>query len=145
MPQSNSHILIIGCGKLGASVASSLSARGLGVVIIDRDSESFDKLSPDFGGIIINDNAEDLHALQEAKIKKAAAVICVTGSDNTNILLAVMAKRLYAVPRVIVRIYAEGKGVVLDDLGVEIISPQSLAAARVRSLLSIEIEGAAKL
>jgi trk system potassium uptake protein TrkA len=135
-------VLIIGCGKLGASVASSLSEQGLGVVIIDRDSDSFGKLSPDFGGIIMNDNAEDLHALHEAKIKKAEAVVCVTGNDNTNILLAVMAKKLFSVPRVIVRIYAEDKGVVLENLGVEIFSPHSLAAERVGTILNIGKKGA---
>ncbi|MDD3415531.1 MAG: NAD-binding protein [Lachnospiraceae bacterium] len=87
------HVLIIGCGRLGSSIANTLSNRNKNVTIIDIREESFRKLSPSFGGLSLEGNATDVEVLKEAGINKADVVIIVTDNDNVNIMIAQMAKK----------------------------------------------------
>ena len=125
------NIVIIGCGHLGALVATSLSNAGGTVTVIDRDKNSFAKLSPSFGGLTIVGNATDIDVLAEAGISPKTTVVCATNHGNTNIMAAQMAKVLFSAKRVIARLYNPEKAFVYEEEGVETICPDDLAAQEI--------------
>ena len=103
--KKESYTIIVGCGRLGANLAGTMSDEGADVLIIDTDEGSFRKLSPSYGGITVVGDATDMQILREADIAKATAVVSVTNNDNTNILVAQIAKEMFHVPHVIARLY----------------------------------------
>lgn len=131
----SSYSVIAGCGRLGAGLANALSDEGESVLVIDRSKESFRKLSPSFGGLTLLGDATDLDVLEEAEMKKATALVCVTDDDNTNILIAQLARRQYGVKRVISRLYDPDRECVYQELGIDTICPAVLSAQRIASLL----------
>ena len=132
--------VIVGCGKLGAHIANLLSEQGEGVVVIDLSRDAFRQLSPSFNGIIVTGDATDLAVLEEAALGKATALVAVTNRDNTNIMVAQMAKNLYHVPRVIAKLDELGLERVYKEYGIETISPLLLSTKEIESLLESEAE-----
>ena len=126
MPQFQ-YIVIVGCGRLGSLLASTLSRQGSNVVIVDREESTFDLLSMDFTGFQILGDAAELAVLREAKINKADCLLAVTGNDNLNLMVAQIAKILFAVPTVLVRVFDPQREELYRDLGLVTISPTKLA------------------
>lgn len=131
-----SYNVIAGCGRLGAGLADALSDAGESVLVIDRNKESFRKLSASFGGLTLLGDAMDLNVLEEAELRKATALVCVTDDDNTNILIAQLARSQYGVKRVISRLYDPDRECVYRELGIDTICPSVLSARRIASLLA---------
>ena len=127
--------VIVGCGRLGAHIANILSEQGEGVVVIDLSRDTFRQLSSSFNGIVVTGDATDLSVLEEASLGRSTALVAVTGYDNTNIMVAQMAKKLYNVPRVITRLYEPELECVYKELGIETISPLLLSTKKIESLL----------
>ena len=94
---------VIGCGKLGASIANDCSRRGLEVIIIDADQSSFAMLSDDFSGDAKVADAGDLDALRNLGIEAASEVYVTTGNDNLSLFLAHACAILFEIPYVYVR------------------------------------------
>jgi trk system potassium uptake protein TrkA len=130
-------IIIAGCGRLGANLANTLSDSGRNVIIIDKDPDSFRKLSPSFGGIAMTGDATEMHVLNEAEIEKAVAVISVTNNDNTNIMVAQLAKELFNIGEVIARLYDPERECVYHEFGIETICPAVLSEKEIDKLLGI--------
>ena len=80
--------LIIGCGRLGASIANADSLSGKNVLVVDKDSRSFELLSDLFSGYTFLGDVTDLSLLEEAYITSAKEIIIATGDDNVNLFLA---------------------------------------------------------
>ncbi len=97
-------IIIVGCGRVGSRLAIQLSGEGNEVTVIDRNPLAFDKLEGAFDGKIIFGTGIDEETLTNAGIASADAVISVTKGDNTNIMIGQIAKFLFKVPKVVVRI-----------------------------------------
>ncbi|MDF2520377.1 MAG: TrkA-N domain protein [Clostridia bacterium] len=133
--KSDDYIVIIGCGRLGASLANTLSEQDGNVLVIDNDKDSFRKLSPSFGGLTLTGDATDADVLQEAQIEKATVVISVTNNDNTNIMIAQMAKELFKKERVIARLYDPELECVCQEFGIDTICPAVLSIKRISNLL----------
>lgn len=136
----NNYSIIVGCGRLGANLADALYDRGANVLIMDTKEDSFRKLSPSFGGITFSGDATDLAMLKECEIQDATAVVAVTESDNTNILVAQLVKELFHVPNVIARLYDPEKECVYRDGGIETICPAVLSAKAVERMLKFNLE-----
>ena len=134
------YTIIVGCGRLGAMLANAISDNGENVLIIDKQSEAFRKLSPSFGGIALTGDATDITILTEADIEKASAIVVVTNNDNTNIMVAQMAKALFHVSYVITRLYDVERGAVYREFDIETICPASLSAMEIERLLSVSRE-----
>lgn len=130
------YTVIIGCGRLGASLANTLSDMGSNVLILDRDRDAFRKLSPTFGGLTLVGDGTDLDTLQEADIDKASSVVVVTNNDNTNILTAQIARDVYHVSNVISRLYDPERECVYQEFDIETICPALLSAKEIDKLLS---------
>jgi trk system potassium uptake protein TrkA len=126
------YIIIVGCGRVGSELANLLQKEGHNVVIIDRNAESFRRLGSTFNGITLTGNGFDVELLKEAGIEKADAFCVVTNGDNTNIMAAQVAKKIFKVPKVITRIYDPKRADIYKHLGLDVISGTVLFAAMLR-------------
>jgi len=131
------YTIIIGCGRLGANLANTLSDEGGNVLIIDKNKDAFRKLSPSFGGLSVNGDATDLDVLQEAQISKASVVVAVTNDDNANIMVAQLAREMFKVQRVIARLYDPERECVYREFGIDTVCPAILSVKEIDKILSI--------
>jgi len=141
--KNRGHIIIIGCGRLGANLANTMSDDEKSIVIIDKNKDSFRKLSSSFGGIILTGDATEISVLSEAEIEKATAVISVTNNDNTNIMVAQLAKELFQIGQVVARLYDPERECVYREFNIDTICPAVLSTKEIDKLLdaSEEMEG----
>lgn len=130
------YIIVAGCGRLGANIASVLSAQGKDVVVLDSNSSSFRKLSPDYSGFTIQGDATDIDMLTQAGIDKADVVVAATNDDNTNIMIAQIASKIFTVPKVISRLYDTEKEIVYQDFTIQLIYPSRLSISEFEKLIS---------
>ena len=119
--------LIIGCGRLGASIANAGSLSGKNVLVVDKDSSSFELLSDLFSGYTFLGDVTDLSLLEEAYITSAKEIIIATGDDNVNLFLAYVARKLYNVPKIYVRLDDPSLEILISDLDVKAIYPFELS------------------
>ncbi len=106
---------VIGCGKLGASIANDISRRGLEVVIVDSDASSFAMLDDDFSGDTKVVDASDLDALSALGIGNADEVYITTGNDNLSLFLAHACAILLEIPYVYVRFDDPSLGILVQS------------------------------
>jgi trk system potassium uptake protein TrkA len=121
-------IVILGCGRVGSTLATMLDQAGHEVSVIDFSSESFQRLSPDFRGETIPGNGVDEEVLIRAGIKEADAFVAVTNGDNRNIMASQIAKEIFHVKKVMCRIYDPIREETYHELGLETISPTKVGA-----------------
>ena len=121
-------VVIMGCGRTGSWLANLLDAAGHSVTVMDVETYSFRRLSPDFKGKAIVGNGIEQEALKKAGIEEAEIFIAVTQGDNRNIMAAQIAKHIFNVPRVICRIYDPLRQEIYQTLGLETISPTTIFA-----------------
>lgn len=125
---STLFIVIVGCGRLGSNLANQLSHAGHGVVVIDIDEEAFDHLSAAYSGFRVEGDAVELAVLKQAKLDKADLLIATSQDDNVNLMVAQVARAVFSVPRVLVRVFEPKREAIYRRLGVETICPTSVAA-----------------
>ncbi|MBI4318361.1 MAG: TrkA family potassium uptake protein [Chloroflexi bacterium] len=130
------RVVIVGCGRVGSELAGQLSAEGHQVAIIDKNPLAFKRLRKGFKGITVEGNAFDLDVLKRAGIEQADGFASVTAGDNTNYVLAAMARSRFKVPRVVTRIYDPLRADIYRRLGVPTISSTVWGANKIRELLS---------
>jgi trk system potassium uptake protein TrkA len=99
------HIVILGCGRVGSTLAHSLQDSGHSVSVIDQNPEAFRRLGPDFSGDTINGVGFEQRVLVEAGIERADAFAAVSSGDNSNIISARLARETFGVHKVVARIY----------------------------------------
>ena len=121
-------VVIMGCGRVGAQLASLLDADGHSVAILDTDAYSFRRLRPDFGGTALLGNGINEESLKKAGIEEADAFVAVTQGDNRNVMAAQIAKHIFNVPKVICRIYDPLRQELYNTLGLEAFSPTTIFA-----------------
>ena len=122
------HTVILGCGRVGATLGLMLEAAGHSVSVIDRDREAFRRLGQRFQGKTILGIGIDEDVLKKAGIERARAFAATTSGDNSNIMSAQIAKVKFKVPRVIARIYDPLRAEAYKELGIDTISPTLLGA-----------------
>ena len=128
-------VLIMGCGRVGAQLASLLDANGHTVTVLDIDTYSFRRLPPTFGGTALFGNGIDEEALKKAGIEEADVFVAVTQGDNRNVMACQIAKHIFNVPRVMCRIYDPLREEMYSALGLETISPTKIFAQLLREKL----------
>lgn len=127
------YIIIIGCGRLGSMLAEDLSDSGHNISIVDREAKNLAALGSGFNGLRIKGIEFDNDILIEAGVKNADYIISATPDDNINITVALIAKRIFKVPRIIARINDPKKKRVYDGLGIETINPTELSVYILKS------------
>ncbi len=122
------RIVIMGCGRVGSRLAGLLDSDRHSVTIMDIDSYSFRRLSPDFKGTALVGNGIDEEDLRKAGIDQADIFVALTQGDNRNIMACQMAKHIFNVPRVVCRIYDPLRQELYSTLGLETFSPTTIFA-----------------
>ena len=112
------RVLVMGCGRVGTSLADALSRLGHEVAVIDRDSTAFQRLSPEFSGDRILGMGFDREVLLRAGIERADAFAAVSSGDNSNIISARVAREMFGVQKVVARIYDAKRAAVYERLGI---------------------------
>ena len=129
------NVVIMGCGRVGAQLATLLDAEGHRVAVLDTDSYSFSRLPATFGGSALVGDATDEEALRRAGIEEADAFVAVTQGDNRNVMAAQIAKHIFHVPKVVCRIYDPLRRDLYETLGLEAISPTTVFAELLKEKL----------
>ncbi|MDO5678085.1 MAG: TrkA family potassium uptake protein, partial [Propionibacteriaceae bacterium] len=112
------HIVIMGCGRVGAMLATGLEKRGHSVAVIDQDPEAFRRLGNGFKGLTVEGVGFDREVLEAAGIRRAEAFAAVSSGDNSNILSARVVREIYHIDNVVARIYDQGRAEVFERLGI---------------------------
>lgn len=112
------HLVIMGCGRVGALLASDLDQLGHSVAVVDQDPKAFRKLPNTFTGTTVTGVGFDRETLENAGITRATAFAAVSSGDNSNILSARVARETYGVQRVVARIYDPRRAGVYERLGI---------------------------
>ena len=112
------HIVIMGCGRVGSTLAYILEDLGHTVAIIDQDAEAFRKLRPTYQGSKVTGVGFDRDVLIEAGIEEADAFAAVSSGDNSNVIAARVARESFGVQRVVARIYDPRRASVYQRLGI---------------------------
>lgn len=116
------HVVVMGCGRVGASLAAALYRVGHEVAVVDRDPRAFDRLATDFPCERIVGMGFDRAVLERAGAGKADAFAAVSSGDNSNIIGARVARETFGVERVVARIYDPGRARVFERLGIPTIA-----------------------
>ncbi|MCG8923860.1 TrkA family potassium uptake protein [Lentzea sp. CC55] len=112
------HVVIMGCGRVGASLARALERLDHQVAVIDKDPQSFRRLGSDFHGQQVIGNGFDRNVLIEAGVERAGAFAAVSSGDNSNIISARVARETFGVEHVVARIYDHKRAAVYERLGI---------------------------
>ena len=112
------HIVIMGCGRVGSTLAHILEDRDNTVAVIDRDPEAFRRLRSSFKGDRVTGIGFDRAVLTQAGIERADAFAAVSSGDNSNIIAARVARETFGVQRVAARIYDPRRAEVYERLGI---------------------------
>jgi trk system potassium uptake protein len=134
------HVVVMGCGRVGASLANGLSRIGHDVAIIDRDNTAFHRLSPEFTGERVQGMGFDRDVLLRAGIEDAGAFAAVSSGDNSNIISARVARETFSVERVVARIYDAKRAAVYERLGIPTVATVPWTTDRLLNLLLKESE-----
>jgi trk system potassium uptake protein TrkA len=114
------YIIIVGCGRLGSHLANLLSKARKSVVVIDKEEKA---------------DAIEIDTLLKAKIDKADVVVTTTNDDNTNIMIAQIAKSIYGVPKVIARLFEPARQKIYEELEIETLCPTVLSALEFKNII----------
>jgi len=112
------HVVIMGCGRVGSTLARSLEERGHTVAVIDSSPDAFRRLGPSFSGDKVTGYGFDQTVLEAAGISTAGAFAAVSSGDNSNIISARVARETFGIDNVVARIYDPGRAEVYQRLGI---------------------------
>jgi trk system potassium uptake protein len=131
--------IIAGCSDVGSSIALDLSKQGKSVMVIDICADSFNKLGGNSRIMQIEADATDIDVLNRCEAAKAEAFLAVTDNDNANIMIAEIARNIFKIPRVMVKIFdVRNKGSLLADYKITQIDPHLLAIKEFERILGDE-------
>lgn len=124
-------VVVMGCGRVGARVASILDHSGHQVTVIDTVGGAFRRLSPEYGGDTVIGTGIDEDVLRSAGIETANAFVAVTNGDNRNIMAGQVARAIFGVDQVIVRIYDPVREDTYRRLGLTTVCPTTTISAQI--------------
>ncbi|WP_432987111.1 potassium channel family protein [Dactylosporangium sp. CA-233914] len=124
------HVVIMGCGRVGSTLAQSLEQRGHTVAVVDVDADAFRRLGSEFQGTTVTGVGYDREVLVQAGIERADAFAAVSSGDNSNIISARVARETFGVGRVVARIYDPKRAEVYERLGIPTVATVRWTADR---------------
>lgn len=130
------NIIIVGCGRVGSRLATMLSAQDGNVCVIDSNPDAFSNLSRNFNGSTLQGVGFDEETLIRAGVEECDVVAAVTSSDNSNLMVAEVARRLFNVNQVITRLYNPERERSYMQLGLDYVCGTSLVAEEVFSKIA---------
>jgi trk system potassium uptake protein TrkA len=130
------NIIILGCGRVGSTIARQLANDSHQVTVIDVTGDAFRRLGPKFNGKKIIGTGTDQLVLKRAGIETADAFVALTQGDNTNIMAAQIARHVFNVPKVTTRIYDPIRAAAYRDIGIETLCTTTIAAGLLRATIT---------
>src|SRR5579862_2065154 len=130
------NVIILGCGRVGSTLARSMYRDGHAVTVIDLQSESFRRLGSKFKGQRVIGNGIDEDVLRRAGIEKADLFVAVTQGDNRNIMAAQIARTVYEVPQVLTRINDPVRADAYRERGIVTICGTTLLSGLIRDFVT---------
>jgi trk system potassium uptake protein TrkA len=138
-------ILIVGCGRVGSSIARTMISEGHEVSVLDEDPEAVAQLEKgqnrgweDLGGSFTVGTALEIDALLEAGIDRADAFVASTDGDNTNLVIAQIAQRRFNVPTVVVRVLDPARAKWYEEQGLKTVCPTQIAIEMLETAVKVE-------
>ncbi|MCD4782821.1 MAG: TrkA family potassium uptake protein [Candidatus Eremiobacteraeota bacterium] len=122
------QVVIVGCGRMGAMMANSLSRRGESVIVIDTNDKAFHYLTTEFGGFQLVGDATEIEVLKQAKVEQADLILVLTGDDNINLAVAQICRIYFGVPHTTARVFDPQRETIFEQLGITTICPTKLAS-----------------
>ncbi len=126
------HVVIMGCGRLGSTLARELDSEGHHVTVIDVDAAAFNWLEDDFKGTTIVGAGEDIEVQEAAGVQRADIFLALANGDNRNAMAVQVAKHIHQAPRVVARIYDPERADVYRQLGINVVNPTTILDQMVR-------------
>jgi trk system potassium uptake protein TrkA len=114
-------IIIVGCGRVGSTLARRLVETGHAVSVVDKDRSAFERLGENFGGRTVQGLGFDEEVLKKAGIGAADALLAFTGGDNSNLMSAQVAREKYQINKVYARVKDPLRAEVYRDLGLNVL------------------------
>jgi trk system potassium uptake protein TrkA len=140
-------VLIVGCGRVGSTVARAMLNEGHQVSVLDEDAEALAMLEKnpeesweDVGGSFTVGTALEIDALLEAGIEQADAFVAATDGDNTNLVIAQIAKRRFNVPTVVVRVLDPARAQWYAEQGLSTVCPTAVAIDMLQEAVRAEVK-----
>lgn len=128
-------VIIAGCGRVGALLASRFEAEGHEIVVIDKSPSAFKRLPKNFKGTTLRGMVFDKDVLDRAGAARSDAFVAVTSGDNSNVVSATVARDIYRIPKVVARIFDPRRAEIYRRLGIPTVSSVSWASNEIMSLV----------
>jgi trk system potassium uptake protein len=119
--------IVVGCGRVGSALAKRLHSAGWEVAAVDETEEALERLGEKWPGELHIGHGMDTALLEAAGIASADLVLVATDGDNTNLVVAQIAKERYAVPKVAVRVHDPARAAFYSNRGFDVVSPTTIA------------------
>ena len=136
----NQKVLVAGCGRFGACLASALSESGYDVIVIDKQESAFKRLCDSFGGFEITGAASDLNVLETCDIRHCNIVLVATDNDNVNCMIAQIANMIYHIDQVYIRLNDPNKERLLEQTSIKAIYPARLSVREFEHISHIALK-----
>jgi trk system potassium uptake protein TrkA len=133
--------VIVGCGRVGAVLASSFDQAGHEVIILDLTSRAFDRLPSSFRGTALRGDGTDEDVLRRAGAEGADVFIAMTEGDNRNVMAAQLAQEALGAKRDIAKINDPLRADAYADLGIAALCRTNLMADAVHAYLDMPVSG----
>lgn len=130
------HVILVGCGRVGSDLGTSLDADGHSVTVVDREPKAFRRLGDGFGGTTLRGLAFDKGTLLRAGIERCDAFVAVTSGDNSNIVAARIAREKFNVDTVVARIYDADRARIYERHGITTIASARWTCDAIRTHLA---------
>jgi trk/ktr system potassium uptake protein len=119
--------LVIGCGRVGSTIALTLHKEGWEVTVVDENEDALSRLGESWRGAFVVGHGMDTDLLREAGIEDADAVVATTDGDNTNIVIGQVAQKRFDIGCVVVRLLDPARAEFYASRGMRIVCPTSVA------------------
>ena len=126
------RVVIMGCGRLGSTLAAELDAEGHTVVVIDQDASAFNWLPASFHGTTVHGSGEDVAVQARAGAPQADIFLALANGDNRNAMAAQIALHIHGARRVVARIYDPERAEIYRELGIRVVNPTTVLDSLVR-------------
>lgn len=133
--QQAMRYLIVGCGRVGSTLAKLLDADNNEVIVVDENPSAFKRLGQKFKGHVVVGTGIDYDVLKRSGAQSTDGFIAVTNGDNRNVMAALIAQRMFGIKKVVARIYDPTRGMMYRDLGIETVCPTTVGAKMIRDML----------
>jgi trk system potassium uptake protein len=138
-------IVIVGSGRVGATIADTYDRSGHEVIVIDTEADAFDRLPSSFGGRAIRGDGTDEDVLRRAGAEGADVFLALTEGDNRNVMSAQLASEVLGIERVVAKINDPLRAEAYAELGIATLCRTGLMQDAVNGYLGLPPSGLAGL